>query len=135
MAVFFLPDAQATIEVSYRLRGGAILSKFGAPIWLRMGRVNSVDFLSRWAVWPVWDAVGGLESGETDEISALLPNGRNESVKGGITIRPTADGQSAEARSLANVGCMTLGASGPELKAGIEQLRDFLIHHVLALAR
>ena len=134
MAVFFLPDARVTIEVSYRFRGGAILSKFGAPIWLRLGRVNSADFLSRWAVWPVWDAVGGLEHGETEEISALLPNGRNESVKGGITIRPTADGQNAEVRSLANVGCLTLGASGPGLKAGIEQLRDFLIHHVLAQA-
>ena len=100
LAVFFLSDQGVTIEVSYRMRTGSILSKFGASIWLRLGRVGNNAFLQRWAVWPVWDAIGGLEDGEIDEVPKLLPAGKNKSVVGGITIRPATDGRPVEIRSV-----------------------------------
>jgi hypothetical protein len=134
LAVFFLPDEGVTIEVSYRMRTGSVLSKFGAPIWLRLGRVGNNAFLQRWAVWPVWDSIGGLEDGEVNELSNLLPAGRNESVVGGITIRPAADGRPVEIRSSASAACLTIGPSGTALKAGIEQLRSLLLDNVLERA-
>lgn len=130
LAVFFLPDLKVTVEISYRMRAGAVLSRFGAPIWVRLGRIDSTDFLSRWAIWPVWHAVGGLEPGEAEELAKLLPAGRSESMKGGITIRP-ALGPDAEQSCSADAGCFTIGASGPALKAGIAQLGQFLRDHVL----
>jgi hypothetical protein len=110
------------------------LSKFGAPIWLRLGRVGNNAFLQRWAIWPVWDAIGGLEDGEVDELPKLLPDGKNESVVGGITIRPAAEGRPVEIRSSANAACLTIGPSGVALKAGIEQLRSHLLENVLERA-
>jgi hypothetical protein len=134
LAVFFLPSEGVTIEVSYRMRGGNVLPNFGAPIWLRLGKVGGNVFLQRWAVWPIWDAIGGLEAEEAEEILRLLPAGRNESVVGGITIRPAAEAAPAEIQSKAGAACLTVGASGPALKAGIEQLRDFLLEFVLKRA-
>jgi hypothetical protein len=113
------------------MQGGAVLSRFGAPIWLRLGRIDSTDFLSRWAIWPVWHALGGLEPDEAEELAKLLPAGRRESVKGGITIRPAAEGRDVEQSCRANAACFTIGASGPALKAGIAQLGRFLWGHVL----
>lgn len=131
LAVFFLPDLRVTVEVSYRMQGGAVLSRFGAPIWLRLGRIDSTDFLSRWAIWPVWHALGGLEPDEAEELTKLLPAGRRESVKGGITIRPVPEGRDVEESCRADTACFTIGASGPALKAGIAQLGRFLWGHVL----
>jgi hypothetical protein len=134
MAVFYLPEARVTVEVSYRQPWRATLAKFGAPIWLRLGRVDSPDFLLRWAIWPMWDASGGLKPGEPDELTRLVPNGRNEHVKGGIVLRPAMDGQDAEFESVPGAGCLTFGASGPALKNGLRNLQDFLRHTVLASA-
>jgi hypothetical protein len=131
LAVFFLPDEAVTIEVSYRMRSGDVLSKFGAPIWLRLGKVDNNEFLQRWAVWPVWDAVGGLESGEVDELVNLLPAGRIQSVVGGITIRPVAKDHRVEIQSKSRAACLTIGPAGQPLKAGIEQLRSLLLENVL----
>jgi hypothetical protein len=134
LAVLFLPEEAVTIEVSYRMRGGSVLSKFGAPIWLRLGKVDNNAFLQRWAVWPVWDASGGLENGEIEELPTLLPAGKNEFVVGGITIRPAAEGGLVEMQSSTHAACLTIGSSGVALKAGIEQLRDFLLENVLKRA-
>ena len=131
LAVFYLPGSGVTVEVSYRMRGGQVLAPFGAPIWLRLGRIGSGEFLSRWAIWPVWDAKGGLAEGEADQLAKLLPYGRRESVKGGITLRPTADGQGVDQHCRRDAACFTVGTSGRALKDGIEQLGRFLRDSVL----
>lgn len=131
MAVFYLPESRITVEVSYRQARGRVLGKFGAPIWLRLGHIDSPSFLPRWAVWPIWDAVGGIDPDEPKELSSLFPYGRNEFVRGGITIRPTAEGQMAEIQVSTDAGCMTIGAAGAALKDGLGHLRDFLLSHVL----
>jgi hypothetical protein len=134
LAVFFFPAEEVTIEVSYRMRSGSVLSKFGAPIWLRLGKVDNNMFLQRWAVWPIWDAVGGLENGEAGELPELLTGGKSESVVGGITIRPVAAGHPVQSQSSAHAACLTIGTSGPTLKAGIEQLSGVLLENILKRA-
>jgi hypothetical protein len=134
LAVLFLPDAGVTVEVAYRLRGGPVLSPFGAPIWLRLGRIDSDAFLSRWAIWPIWHADGGLEPGEAEEIAALLPHGRTEHVAGGITLRPVAEGAPAEEQRGPHAACFTIGTAGAALRDGIARLGQYLDDSVLRRA-
>ncbi len=131
LAVIHLPHDGATVELSYRMRAGSLLSPFGAPVWLRYGRMDRGQFPSRWAVWPLWDARGGLTDGEAVEVAALREAGRREGVRGGITIRPTRKGEAPTAVVVPGGICLTLGAAGAPLKAGIEQLAAVLRDHVL----
>lgn len=131
LAVLFLPEAGATVEVSYRFRAGAVLSRFGAPIWLRIGQIDSADFLSRWAIWPLWHPDGGLEPGEPDELARLLPAGRQENVRGGVTLRPVVPNGQAEQDTRTNTASFTLGTSGPALRDGLTRLGRFLHAHLL----
>lgn len=131
LAVLFLPDTSVTVEVAYRARRGPVLAPFGAPIWLRLGRIDSDAFLSRWAIWPLWHADGGLEPGEGDEIAALLPHGRTELVKGGITLRPVAEGTPTEEWRGPHSACFTIGAAGAALQDGIVRLGRYLDDDVL----
>ena len=132
LAVFYLSSSRVTVEVSYRARHtGAVLPPFGAPIWLRLGRIDSNEVLVRWAIWPVWDAEGGLDPGEADRLTQLPPYGQRESVRGGITLRPAPEGAQVEQDCRPGAGCFTVGTSGTALKAGIEQLGRFLQDYVL----
>lgn len=131
LAVFFMPDLNVTVEISYRMGTGDTLARFGAPIWLRAGRIDSTGFLSRWAIWPIWHAVGGLEPGEADELAALVPLGRGQPVRGAISIRPTPAGGNAMQDCQDCAACFTIGASGTALRDGILQLGRFLREHIL----
>jgi hypothetical protein len=131
LAVLYLPDAGVTVEISFRAQRGRVLAPFGAAIWLRLGRIDSDAFLSRWAIWPIWHADGGLQPKEEGEIVALLPYGRTEFVKGGITLRPVADGGGAEEWCGPNSACFTIGSSGTALRDGIVCLGRYLDDHVL----
>lgn len=131
LAVLFLPEAGVVVEVTYRNPRGRVLAPFGAPIWLRLGRIDSDAFLSRWAVWPIWHADGGLMPGEGEEIGAILPYGRNELVAGGITLRPVAEGASADEQRGAQTACFTIGAAGAALQEGIIRLGRYLDDCVL----
>jgi len=132
VAVFFLEQQQAVLEISYRqfIRPSA-LAKFGAAIWLRVGRPNRQDGLSRWAIWPLWSPDGGLEPGEADEVGKLIPQGRDENLRGGITLRPTQREGAAEVITSGKVSCLTLGTDGPALADGIANLRQAIIQQVL----
>lgn len=131
LAVFFLAEQDMTVEVAYRRTYGAPLGDFGAPIWLRFGGIGDNSFLSRWAVWPIWHARGGLDETDLTVIPTLVPAGQRELVKGGLTIRPVAAERDPEARSGAMVACVTLGASGRQLRDGILAVRTVLVADVL----
>jgi hypothetical protein len=132
VAVFFLERQKAVLEISYRqFTRSSNLSRFGAAIWLRVGRANRQEDLSRWAVWPLWSADGGLEAGEAHEIGKLLPEGKRDNVRGGITLRPTRQDAAAEIATTGRVSCLTLGTGGQSLADGIVNLRHVIIQHVL----
>jgi hypothetical protein len=131
LAVFFLPEQDVTIEVRYGPPTGRILHMFGAPIWLRFGRIGDNTFLWRWAVWPIWHAKGGLRPGDMRSIAPLLPYGQSELVRGGITIRPATSDADAQSVHTHEAGCVTIGASGSALRGGIELLRDLLVGTIL----
>ena len=131
LAVFFLPELDVTVEVMYGPPAGRILHMFGAPIWLRFGRVRNNAFLLRWAVWPIWQAKGGLEREDLHSIPPLLPSGAREFVRGGMTIRPVVAGGSAQSECSDKAASVTVGASGDALRDGIALLRDVLVHRIL----
>jgi hypothetical protein len=131
LAVFFLPEQDVTVEVRYGPPTGQILHMFGAPIWLRFGRIGDNTFLWRWAVWPIWHAKGGLRPGDMHSIAPLLPHGQSELVRGGITIRPAAPGADAQSVHTREAGCVTIGAAGGALRDGIALLRDLLVGSIL----
>jgi hypothetical protein len=131
MAVFFLPEQDVTVEVQYGPPTGRILHMFGAPIWLRFGRIGDNTFLRRWAVWPIWHAKGGLSPGDMPSIARLLSHGKSELVRGGITIRPVPPDAEAQCVRSPKAGSVTIGASGSALGVGIGLLRDLLIGTIL----
>jgi len=131
LAVFFLPEQDTIMEVNYGPPRGEVLRNFGAPIWLRFGRVGENDFLSRWAVWPIWHASGGLDNLDLEAIAPLIPAGKNELVRGGVTIRPVGAEGEAQLKSSDSAACLTLGPSGDALARGIELLRDLLTNTVM----
>jgi len=134
VAVFFLERQQAVLEISYRhFTRPSTLATFGAAIWLRVGRPDRPDDLGRWAIWPLWSPNGGLEPGENEEIGRLLPHGRNENLRGGITLRPTQQGAAAEVVTSKAVSCLTLGTGGQSLADGIANLRGVIIQQVLGM--
>jgi hypothetical protein len=127
MAVFYLPEQNVTVEVRYGPPTGRILHMFGAPIWLRFGQIGDNTFLRRWAVWPIWHAMGGLRPAELHSIAQLVPHGHGELVRGGITIRPVRPSACAQSEQADAAGCVTIGASGSALRDGIGLLRDLLV--------
>ena len=134
LAVFFLPEQDVTVEIRYGPPSGRVLHMFGAPIWLRFGRIGDNTFLRRWAVWPIWHAMGGLRPADVHSIAQVLPDGRDEFVRGGITIRPVSWGADAQSELTGEVGCVTIGASGGALREGIGLLRELLTAAVLRTA-
>jgi hypothetical protein len=131
VAVFFLEQQQVVLEISYRPSFETFrLLGFGAEIWLRVGRLDHRDTADRWAIWPLWSAAGGLEPGEAAEIGALLPYGRQEKLRGGITLRPAPGTEEPEVMTQGQVSCLTLGTVGKPLAEGIRNLRHVIMRQV-----
>ena len=124
LAVFYLPGQNTTVEVQYGPRAGQ-LRGLGAIIWLRFGAVDGNEILTRWAIWPVWHPNGGLDPSDLDSILATLGHGRQEKLRGGLTIRPAAaDG--AQVLRRGGAACMTLAPDGDALREGLRTLRTVL---------
>jgi hypothetical protein len=130
-AVFFLPEQNVTVEVQYGPPTGRILHMFGAPIWLRFGQIGDNTFLSRWAVWPIWHATGGLRPDDMRSIAQLRPHGQSERVRGGIAIRPVTPDADAQSVHTHEAACVTIGASASALRDGIGLLRELLVGTIL----
>lgn len=132
LATVYLAEQGVVVEVSYRPRYKGDLRSFAAPIWLRVGRLNvSLSDQPRWAVWPLWDAVGGIDpdAREAEEIENVLQTG-GKSVVRGIVVRPTRAGGAIEVQTSARAAVLTLGASGDALRQSIEALRDVVVANI-----
>tara|TARA_B100002003_G_scaffold251151_1_gene293325 strand:- start:142 stop:1728 length:1587 start_codon:yes stop_codon:yes gene_type:complete len=129
LGVMHLPARGLVVEVHVRMhRPDARLADFGAPIWLRIGRLDAAEsFLTRVAVWPMWDVAGGLVEGEAAEIAGLLPLGARSQLRAGAVIRPTrvADA-AAEATREGPVLALALGTDGTALAGGLSELSDWM---------
>lgn len=131
LAVFHLPLRDMVVEVSFDRAFAGPLRFFGAPIWLRYGRVgDAMGFLRRCAIWPVWHARGGLHDDEAERVERVLDDpGAAERPVAGIVVRPGGDdGAVAVARSRrGRVSCLTIGPEGSARAAGIGGLRDAML--------
>jgi len=131
LAVFHLVARDITVEVTFDPEFSGPLRYFAAPIWLRYGRVDDpMAFLRRCAVWPVWHAQGGLDDEEPDRVDRVLdaPD-QPERPRGGIVVRPAAEGapvQAAHSRA-GRVACLTLGPEGVARADGIALLRGAIL--------
>lgn len=132
LATVFLADQGVVVEVSYRPRHDNTLRSFAAPIWLRVGRLNvSLANQPRWAVWPLWDAIGGINptACEAEEIEGVL-RAAGTSVTLGIVIRPASATGAIETDVSGRAAVVTLGASGKALQHGIEALRTVVVANI-----
>ncbi|WP_299809812.1 DUF2357 domain-containing protein [uncultured Roseibium sp.] len=125
--VFYLPDHQTVFEVRFRMkRPHKFLADFGAPIWVRYGKLqDDRSFLKYIAVWPIWHALGGLCPGEADEISGLITLGRRAHLSGGVVMRPTAGNADSESEDAPATTALTVGTSGAPLRKAIGNLVQF----------
>lgn len=132
LATVYLAEQGVVVEVSYRPHFDGPLRSFVAPIWLRVGRLNvSLSDQPRWAVWPLWDAAGGIDpdAREAEEIENVLKTGGKTVVRG-IVVRPTRAGGAIEVQTATRATVLTLGASGEGLRQGIEALRNVVVAHI-----
>ena len=124
LGVIYLSKENLIVEVQYGLRNNR-LETICAPVWLRVGKADSWSILSRIAVWPMWDAKGGLVTGEVAEITQVLKAVKKSlpdlSVDGALIIRPSDDKPISGDVQL-NVAQVTLGAAGEGLRGGIQYL-------------
>lgn len=136
LGVFHLPSSGIVVEVRYRMANPDVrLRDFGAPIWVRIGRVGDAQaFLTNLAIWPVWDIEGGLVEGEISEVSDLLPFGRKAQLAAGIVLRPAAAGKEAEIMEGNGVLTATMGTDGSALSEGVAAVRNFLTSVIQAKA-
>jgi len=136
LGVFHLPEQHLVVEVRYHMRNPhLILSDFAAPIWIRYGSTDDPqDFLKYAAVWPIWDTDGGLVAGETEEIAALLPLGRQAQLRAAMVLRPSADDGSVDAEQSAKAMATTIGVDGTALSDGIAAIAAFLSQLLLSEA-
>lgn len=132
LATVLLAEQGVVVEVSYRPRYDHALRPFAAPLWLRVGQLNaSLTTQPHWAIWPLWDAVGGIDPNarEAEEIDGVLTAGRT-TVARGVVVRPARTGGAVEAETVARGTVLTLGASGEALRQGIEALSAMLMRHI-----
>jgi hypothetical protein len=136
LAVIHLPEQAIVVEVRYRMSSPArALSDFGAPIWLRVGRVGDLQgFLSSVAVWPIWDAQCGLVDGEAAEVAAVVRLGRSAGIVAGLVLRPADDGAGFAMAAEADALTATLGTQGTELSDSLAAIQQFLSTSVLRAA-
>lgn len=134
LAVVYLPEQGIVVEVRYRMRSpDPRLSDYASPIWVRSGRTGDVGgFLNNVAIWPIWDAGGGLVEGEATEIAEIVQQGRRARITAGIVLRPTRDEGHATAVEDANALTAAIGVDGPALWEGIANLSRFLSSRIMA---
>lgn len=132
LATVFLAEQGVVVEIVYRPQYGGDLRSFAAPIWLRVGRLNvSLANQPRWAVWPLWDAIGGIDpvAREAEEIEGVLRAG-GASVARGIVVRPTRTNGTVETETSERATVVTLGASGEALRQSIAALRGVVVANI-----
>ncbi len=98
LGVLHLTREGLIVEVQYGAQqsgnAGDNHSNLCAPIWLRIGRIgDSLSFLARLAVWPIWDWQGGLVPGEALEVDAIVQRLRSNVREGCVdSASPIAGG-------------------------------------------
>lgn len=125
LGVVLLPGPRLVVEVRSRMtRPDRLLADFGAPIWLRIGRLDDAQgFLSQVAVWPIWDPEGGLLPGEAAEIAALLPLGRRAQLRACACLRPAPfDAANAASETAGSALAAEIAPDGPALSDGLSIL-------------
>jgi hypothetical protein len=134
LAVVHLPEQGIVVEVRYRMKSpDPRLSDYAAPIWIRFGRTGDVGgFLNNVAIWPIWDAAGGLVEEEAAEITEIVQQGRRARITAGIVLRPVSDEGEATAVETAHALVSTIGVDGPALWEGIAALGRFLSSRIMA---
>ena len=136
LGVFYLPTQGIVVNVRYRMESpGSHLADFGACLWIDVRKINrALDNPVYIAVWPIWDAIGGLDSGEVSEISGVLKSSPKSNVRAGLVIRPAMDeGFSIETGSSAL--SVTLGTQGEALWKSVASLSEFLSSVLLREAK
>ena len=105
---------------------GGDAAQFGAPIWLRIGRVGETQgFLTHVPVWPMWSPVGGLSAGEATEVAGVVSRAR-QLVRGGVVMRPATGPEKSEAERADGVLALTLGTEGAALRDALAHVTDHL---------
>ena len=136
LGVFYLPEQGIVVNVRFRMdRPGSQLADFGASLWIDVREINrALDNPAYIAVWPLWDARGGLDLVEVSEISSVLKSNPKANVTTGLVMRPAMEEPFAlEART--GVLAVTLGTQGDALWKGVASLSDFLSSVLLREAR
>lgn len=128
LGVFHLREHGLVAEVRYRADyQRTALADFAAPIVVRIGRTgDTMGFLSTVAVWPIWDARGGLVASEAEELTQVIRQGRQAELVGAIVIRPSGLKARSEVRTATNALTITLGTEGEALFSCLHSLTTFL---------
>jgi hypothetical protein len=88
--------------------------------------------LNNVAIWPIWDADGGLVEEEATEITEIVQQGRRARITAGVVLRPVSDEGEATAVETAHALVSTIGVDGPALWKGIAALGRFLSSKIMA---
>jgi len=135
LGVLHLTRERLIVEVQYgaQLSGNAGDNHFNlcAPIWLRIGRIgDSMSFLARLPVWPIWDWQGGLVPGEASEVDVMI---RRLRLGGALILRPQST-EGAQKEAAGNAAQATLGSAEDSLRLSLEQLSDVLREQIKVAA-
>jgi hypothetical protein len=124
--VLHLPESNLIVEVQTGIRTDS-LSGLGAAIWLRIGEAGKEKgFLKRMAIWPLWSPLGGLASGEVEEVQSALEHVPGGGLSGGIVIRPALSHDQTDFVSNGSVLAITLGTEGAALRETLSAITSFL---------
>jgi general stress protein 26 len=125
LAVVHLPGRGLIVELQTKPAGVA-LGNLGAPLWLRVGRLDDEQaILQRVAVWPLWAPNGGLVEGEAAELSRVL-TAAGGTVGAGLAIRPAATPDRAEFDVSGGAMALALGTEGPALSEALWTMASFV---------
>ena len=125
LGVMHLPEQGLIVELQ-RSDFSGTYARFGAPIWLRIGRLGETQgFLTHVPVWPLWSTIDGLSLGEASEVAGFVANA-GTLVRGGLIIRPATEPESSETDRVGRVLALTLGTEGAALRDALAHVTDHL---------
>lgn len=125
LAVVHLPAKGLIVELQTGLRSDA-LGQLGAPLWLRIGRLDEAQaLLHRVAVWPLWSPQGGLVPDEAAELARVLAD-PSSPARAGMAIRPAATPDAADLASEDKALVVALGTEGSALADALGAIADFV---------
>lgn len=134
LAVVHLPARGLIAELQTGLRDDG-LANLGAPLWLRIGRLDEAQaVLQRVAVWPLWAPDGGLLPGEAAELAQVLARS-GVNAHAGLAIRPAATPDRADLDASGPAMTVELGTEGAALADalwGIAAFIEGLMHEARA---